>query len=421
MRFRRRAPLALRDVTAVAAAIFVVAAILGFLVAADFRLSSLGGQGGEFLSLWLGARAFLLASSSPYSADIAAAAQRLAYGGAALPGQNPLSVTLPFFLYPAFFPFVFVSSAVAARGIWLFLMQAALAATMMMSFSLADWRPPRTVIVLVAAGGVFAFYSVAAMLAGTPVILLALLYVGILRALQTDNDELAGLLLGLSFFKWQVGLLLVVLVLWRVFHEKRWGVLAGLIMTVVILAIASFLLYPTWLLPFLISTVGDIRSDYGLAAGQALNSLLPGSSLLASRALAAVLSSLLIYEWWSSRRAGFRRFMWLCFLALAATPLLGFRTELASLVALVPSMVLITSAAANRSRSGAWVAVLLAIAVFGVPWLLLARIHQLGNDVAAGLLFLFAPLATILGLYWTRWWFTRSPRTWLDEVRAAGG
>jgi hypothetical protein len=421
LNFRRRAPLTVRDVTMVVAAVFVTVGILGLLVAADLRISALGGQGGEFLSLWLGARAFLLNSSSPYSADIANAARQLAYGGSAFPGQNPLSVTLPFFLYPLFFPFVLVPSPVIARGIWLFLVQAALAATVMVSFSLVNWRPSRTVVVFLAAGGVFALYSVIAMMAGTPVVMLGLLYVGILRALQMERDEFAGLLVGLSFFNWQVGLLLVVLVIWRAFDEKRWGVFAGLLMTIAILAIVSFLLYPSWVLPYLVSVVGDIRAEYGIATGKVLQSLLPGSSVLASRVLAAVLSILLIYEWWASRRRGFRRFIWVSSLALAVTPLLGFRTELASLVVLVPSMILIVAAAVNRSRRGAWVAVILAVGVFGVPWLLLGRIHQLGNDLTVGSLFLFYPLATILGLYWTRWWFMRSPRTWLDEVRASGG
>jgi len=405
----------------VAVATLLAVAVPALLLAADLRLSALIGQGGEFLNLWLGARAFMVGSGSPYSVDIAAAAQNIAYGGAALPGQNPLSVTLPFFLYPMFFPFVFAPSPVVARGIWLFLTQAALSATVLISLALVNWRPPRAVVVLLATGGVFALYAVIAMLVGTPVILLGLLYVGILRALQTEHDELAGLLLALSFFKWQVGLLLVVLVVWRVFDEHRWGVLAGLAMAIVILGIVSFLLYPAWLLPFLVSTVGELRAEYGLTARQAMQSVLPASSLFASRALAVVLSILLIYEWWSSRRGSFRRFIWLSLLALAVTPLLGIRTEIANLVVLVPSTVLVSAAAVSRSRRGAWMAIFLAIAVFGLPWLLLVRVLQVGNAQIAGLLFLFYPLAAVLGLYWTRWWFTRSPRTWLDEVRAAGG
>jgi len=218
-----------------------------------------------------------------------------------------------------------------------------------------------------------------------------------------------------------VGLLLVVLVVWRVFDEHRWGVLAGLAMAMVILGIVSFLLYPAWLLPFLVSTVGELRAEYGLTARQAMQSALPASSLFGSRALAVVLSILLIYEWWSSRRGSFRRFIWLSLLALAVTPLLGFRTEIANLVVLVPSTVLVSAAAVSRSRRGAWMAIFLAIAVFSLPWLLLVRMLQVGNAQIAGLLFLFYPLAAVLGLYWTRWWFTRSPRTWLDEVRAAGG
>ena len=53
---------------------------------------------------------------------------------------------------------------------------------------------------------IFSFYSVSALLDGTPVILLCLLYFGILYALQNEQDELAGALLVLTFFRWEVGL-----------------------------------------------------------------------------------------------------------------------------------------------------------------------------------------------------------------------
>jgi hypothetical protein len=91
-----------------------------------------------------------------------------------------------------------------------------------------------------------------------------------------------------------------------------------------------------------------------------------------------------------------------------------------NLVALLPSFVLVSAAALQRRRPGAWLGILFLVLAFAVPWLLFWRQFAFDDQRAQDLLFLFLPCISVLGMYWTRWWFLRPARTWLDEVRAAG-
>jgi len=415
---RKRPPLTFREIAILTSLGVGAITVVGGLVAADIRLGRLIGGGGDFLSIWAGARAFVTLQAPPYSTDIAELAQQLAYGRAANPGENPYRLTVPFFLLPAFFPFALTSSAAVARGVWLCLAQGALAGSTLVTVSLMEWRAPRGILLLLGAVTVFGAYSFAAMSSGTPAIALGLLYPAILWALQTGRDELAGCLLVLACFMWEVGALFLLVMLWHVIYERRWGVLAGLGMTLVILLATSFLLYPGWLLPFLTATVGQIRSGYGAATGPILSQLWPEHGGKLAQAITVLLSGIFIYEWWSGRRGDARRFAWLSLLALSVTPLLGVRTELSHLVVLAPSVVWIYAASFHRARRGAGLALAAVVVVFVVPWFLAGRGLLVHDRAAHDYLFLFYPVFSIVGLYWTRWWFLRPNRTWLDEVHA---
>ena len=418
MAARKRPPLTFREIAILGSVIVGAVAVIGGLLAADIRLGGLIGGGGEFLSIWAGARAFVWGQQPPYSAEVAGLAQQLAYGRVANPGENPYRLTVPFFLLPFFFPFALSSSAAVGRGIWLCLCQAAVAGSASVTVALTEWRAPRAFLLLLGAATVFGLYSAAAMFSGTPAIVLGLLYPTILWAFQTERDELAGALLVFTCFMWEVGALFLILILWRVFYERRWAVIAGLAMTLVILLVSSFLLYPGWMLPFLVATVGQIRSGYGAAAGPVFHQIWPEHGTQIAQAVAVLLSGLFIYEWWSARHGDFRRFVWVCLLALSVMPLLGLRTDLGHMVVLGPSVVWICAASFQRARMGAGLALTAAVAVFVLPWLLVGRLLWLDDRAVYNYLFLFYPLFSIAGLYWTRWWFLRPNRTWLDEVRA---
>src|SRR5581483_8905737 len=262
------------------------------------------------------------------------------------------------------------------------------------------------------------YYSVSSLLDGSPVIFLGLVYVGILFALSQEQDELAGALLVFTLFYWEVSLLFAILLFWKVFLEKRWRVLAGFGMLLFTLLALSFLIYPGWVYPFLTAVYASIRTPFVLTAGAVLTRLSPVYGTRIPLGLAIFLVIMLGYEWSATRGSDFRRFVWAACLTLAATPPLGLRTELGNLAVMFPSLALIFAAATNRWKMGYWLTGLLLLIAFLVPWSLFVRWWLFHNQIWQDLLFLFFPVFIIVGLYWTRWWFTRPPRTWLDHVRS---
>lgn len=418
MKYKKRPPLTAREIQVLILIGLVAGAVLGTLVGADIRLSRGLPGGGGFFAPWEGARAFLFRHASPYGADIASAAQQAAYGRPARTGENPYQVAIPFFLLPAYFPLALASDPSTARGIWIFINEAALVGMAYLSLRLTEWQPSRLFQIGYALLSVFGFYSVVALLDGGPAILLGLLYPWILYAYHTGQDELAGALLVFTLFAWEIGFLFVLFMLWKTIYDKRWRVLAGLAMMLVLLSVVSFMIYPGWVFPFVRASLAAIRSQFGTTSGAILLRLFPDQGVQAAQASTVLLVILVLYEWAATRRADPRRFIWAGCLMLAVTPLLGLRTDTSNLVAVFPGLALIFAAIVNRWRSGYWLAGLLMLIALLLPWGWFVRWIWLKDQRALDYLILFLPVFTAVGLYWTRWWFVRPPRTWLEHVRS---
>lgn len=419
MQYRKRVQLSLKEILMLLGIGAAAVTVMGALVAADIRISRSIKGGGAFFNAWEGARVFLWEHGDPYSASTSRLAQELAYGRAARPEENPYMLNLPFLLLPAYFPVALISDPDVARGLWMGLSQAALIGTAFVSLKVIEWQPSRPLLVLYAMLLAFGFYSVVAVLEGTPVIMLGLLFSGILWAYLTERDELAGSFMALSLFAWEAGAAFLLLVVWRVFHDQRWRVLAGFGMTLIVLTSISFLLFPGWILPFLTATLAMIRAEFGVTLASILGGISSEQGVRIAQGVALLGLILLIFEWASGREADLRRFVWICCLALAIMPLLGFRTEMSNLVLLHPAMCLICAALVERWPTGGRLAGILLFFVLVVPWVLFGRWFFLHQQRDYDYLFLSYPLVSIAGLYWTRWWFVRPRRTWLDQVRTA--
>ncbi len=393
--------------------------VVGVLIGSDIGLSRIVAGGGEFYSGWQGARAFLFEHAGPYDRAVATQVQQLVYGRAARPTENPYILTIPFFLLPAFFPFALISDPNTARGLWMFLSELSLVGAALLSLQMIEWKPRRFFLVLYILLAIFGAYAVIALVDGTPAILLGLVFPATLYAYSNEEDELAGALLAVSLFYLEVGFLFLILILWKVFYERRWRILSGFAMSLLVLFIISLLMYPGWIFPFLSATLAALRSPFGISMPAVIAHLAPANQAIITQGVTLALIIDLIYEWITARGSDSRRFMWAAYLTLAATPLIGFRTEMSSLVVLFPSLPLIFAATANRWRGGYWLASLLLAIVLLVPWGLFIRWFSFQNQQAYDYMFLFYPLFTMAGLYWTRWWFVRPPRTWLDHVRPA--
>jgi hypothetical protein len=419
VKFKRRPFYSPRDI-GILGLIGLVSIILGaVLIGADIALSRVVHGGGGFFVGLEGARAFLFEHTDPYSEPVARLSQELAYGRTASAGENPYILTTPFFLMPFYFPFAFFSESASARGLWMFLCESGMVGASFLALRSIEWRPKLLFLFFFYLISIFNYYSVTALLEGTPVILLVLVYFGFLFAFSIERDELAGALLVLTLFYWQVGSLFLILVIWKTLYDKRWRVLYGFVMTFTILLILSFLIFPGWIFSFVIAIFTSFRSQFGITAGAIFGQLSPAHGNQITQAVTILVIAMLIYEWAATRRADFRRFLWAACLTLSATPLLGFRTELINLTVLFPCLALIFATTADRWKTGILLSSLLLAIVLLVPWAFYVQGSILKGERFYDYLFLFYPLFTIVGLYWIRWWFIRPPRTWLDHVRTS--
>ena len=231
----------------------------------------------------------------------------------------------------------------------------ALIASTLLCARLVDWQPPRALLLLICLLALVSYPTVTALLDGTVTTVLLLVFVAILRSIQTGKDELAGGLAVMALCKWEVGLPFLLLVTLGMVRERRWRIAAGFAMTLTILVALAFLVYPAWLTPFLVGTVAVMRSGYGVSTQSALVELMPNGAARIALALTIATLSVLIVEALGAGLPGSRRFAWAACLALAAAPLIGWRSEVPNLVTVVPGLVMIAAGGSQRRPYGPWI------------------------------------------------------------------
>jgi len=409
--------LTFREILFLIAAGIIAVLVLYGLAVGNYYLAGQLPDGGEFTLLRTGGRAFLFDRLEPYSAGVPEAVQEQVYGRPAESGEDVYILDIPFHLLILFFPLALFPDPVMARAFWMALSEIVLIVFLYFGFRLMDRRIPYIFIGLIAIAGFSSYYVFRSFLEGSSVILLGLAYASILLSLMTGRDELAGALMVVSAFQWEIGgLFLFFIVLW-VFWERRWRVFAGAGMSAFVLLVISLLWYPGWILPFLRAAWNSFRVGFGFSSHAILDQLFPKYSDILSWTLTATLIVSLGYEWWSARGAMFSHFLWAACLTLAATPLLGQPVELDQLFPLtLPVMLVVIISRERWKKLGDGVAFLLLLFFFGIPWLLYLQ----GAPETVGLskeqvLFIFWPAFAVLGLYWARWWMVHPPRTWLDR------
>jgi hypothetical protein len=396
-----------RDYQFIALVVIVFLAICAALISANLTLKG----GGDFYVHWVGARAFLFDKLDPYQGEVPAKVQQLVYEGSAKAGDEPYILDTPFQILPLYFPFALLSDPTTARALFTLILELALFALAILSLRLTEWEAPRIFTILFIFLAVFSFYSFRAIYEASPILIMGLLYIGILIAFRAELDELAGALLAVSLYYWEVGAPFLFLVFLRVYYEKRSRVFAGFFMLAFIMFFASFLLYPNWIIPFLRATANNLRADFGFNVRLILVDFFPAQGKALGWILTIGLFLVLGYEWSSARSGDFRRFYWASCLSLAAAPLLGFRTEMEHLAVLVIPLALVFAIVHDRwRRLGSALTILLMSAIFAIPWLL----YFLVGTISLKIIFLFLPLSTLIGLYWIRWWAIRPPRILSD-------
>ncbi|HET9908318.1 MAG TPA: hypothetical protein VFQ23_16845 [Anaerolineales bacterium] len=390
--------------------------LIGLLALNIYLARSL--PGGEWFYLrWSGARAFLFENVEPYSRTIAERVQELIYGRIATSTEYPYVLNDPFFIVLLYTPIALFPDFSLARGIWMLLSEAALIGTVLFTLSLLEWEPPGWLMISLLGFGLFSFFSLQSLLAASPTIFLIFIYLAILVALRSYSDELAGALLFLVAYQWEVGALFFLYILIMVFANRRWGVLTGFGMSLFLALVVSFLIYSGWGLPYIRAVLSDWIRGVSLNLNSVLAFWIPNSRFSIAAIVSAVITVVVFIEWIASTRSNFRRILWTSSLSLAATPLVGFAIFPSNHVVLIPALILILMLVWERWIRQRVLAYLLVFSVaLLVPFGLYYRSLTVEDRLYSDLLTVLPPVVTILGLYWMRWWVLHSPRTWMDQI-----
>ena len=371
--------------------------------------------GGDFYVHWVASRGFIFERIDPYSGEVPARVQELVYGDSANAGDEPYILDTPFHILLVYFPFSLLSDPQLARALYTLILELALFALALLSLRLTDWETPRYFSILFLLFCVFNFYTFQAIMEASPVLLLGLIYAGILLALRTEQDELAGALMAASLYYWEVGGPFLILAAWWAYRQRRSRVFAGLGMISFVFLAVSFLVYPNWLLPYLRAGMNNLRADFGFSTHEIFAHIFPSQSGIYAWIFIGILVIALGYEWNAALSSDHRRFYWAACLSLAVAPLLGFRSEMEHLSVLVIPFALIFAVIHDRwNRIGDFLTSLVLLIVVLVPWAVFFFALPRFGEITQEIMFLFLPLSTVIGLYWIRWWAIRPPRIWSD-------
>ena len=364
-----------------------------------------------------GAIEILRPRSNIYGGEIARSIQELVYGREAFAGEYKyiLSDPFPFVLFYA--PLAFLSNFPIVRAIWMLVAEAALFISVLFSYRLSEWGPPLGLNIILISFGLFSFFSLNALLTGSPAILLNFLYLGILLALRNQSDELAGVLLFLAAYQWEGGGLFFLVILIFVFANRRWGALAGFGMALIVLMIISFLVDSGWAMPYIRSVLSNLLQAQNLNLGAILSGWFPQVRFSLGWFFTVILIGVVAIESVGAIYAPFRRVVWVASLALAAMPLAGLVIFPSSNVVLILPLVLVISLVWERWPRGRLVAVaLIVLAFFVAPYYLYIETVLVYNPFYTELLSILPSVVMIIALYWMRWWVVHSPRIWADRI-----
>jgi len=387
------------------------------LLAANIVIARLLPGGEWFFLRWSGARAFLIEQIEPYSTEIAHRTQQVAYGRPAFSSEYAFVLNDPFYIVLLYTPLALFRDFALARGIWMLISEAALVGIVLLSFNLSEWQPPRWLYAGVLLYGLFGYFSINALVTGTPTILIMFLCLWILLALRSHSDELAGVLLLLVAYQWEVSGLFLLFIIVFVFANRRWNVLTGLAMALFVLLVVSFLTNPDWGLPYIRAVLSDWFRGANLSLGHILSTWIPDARYPLGTLVSIFLGIILFIEWLGSVHAHFRRLAWTAALSLAATPLMGFAIFPSNHVVLILPFILVLALVWERwQRRRVFLSFLILLLVLLIPYGMYLRVVYVYDPQVNDLIAALPPIAAIIGLYWMRWWVLHSPRTWFDQI-----
>lgn len=401
--------------------ILVIVLIIGLLIGMvwgnyHFARNNISGEG--FFIQWISIHALVTGGESPYSDAVTVQIQENAGAENSFAPGNPPRFTAPLYSGAVVIPFALIGDKALAHGLWLTLQLAAIFVIFIVGIRLTSWKPAWYIFLLILVFTIFSFHVLIPWLDGGMSIWAALFLVLALLAVQQNRNEVAGILLALSIIQPQMVILPVIFsLIWAGSQRKR-IVILWFFITLIFLSIVGLFLVPDWILQYLRILTKFTQNFPPGSPGYLFKNNWPGLGNQLGWVLSAVLSIVLLLEWWMALKKDFRWFLWTLCLTIVISQWIGIPTIPANFIGLILPLILLSSMITERwPHGGDWVAVffcvILLIWEWGLYWL------DISSSQPAMLINLIFPLPLMLlfGLYWVRWWAIKPRRLLVEELK----
>ncbi len=367
--------------------------------------------GQQFMQLYKPAVAFLKEGFGPYSREALTRVQVGVYGREALPTEFAYALDVPFHLFVLFLPFGLIQDADLALAIWMLFIEIVVLLLPWYILKTAEIEVSRRAFLIIMLAFVFYAPVFFSLLQGSLAPLAFFALIAALQAIQRESDELAGALLALSFLRVEwLGIFSVILFLWAI-TQKRWRVLVGFAMALILLNILAFIFLPAWVLDFLRAVLRNWISFSFESTFSILSAAFPAIGGRLALFLLAGMGGVLIWEWTNIREQGLRQLFWFMSLSAAALPLLGLPIGQNSLMAFAPGLMFGLILITERWQTyGLIFSMICSIGI--VAWSWAATVTSQPISALALPLSVF----TLLVLYWIRWWINQPRKFWADII-----
>jgi len=368
--------------------------------------------GKDFLIHWVGTRSFVYEGISPYSDETNQKIRDIVVSNEPQDFEQELRVIYPFYSEFIYIPFSIIEDYSTARVFWMVLLEVSIVVTVFAAICLSGWKPASWLLFLFLSYSLLCYQSIWALINGNVVVLVGLLVVLALRAIRDNNDIAAGLFLASATIKPHLVVMLIVFILLWAISQKRWTLIAGIIGGILGLIALGMLLIPDWILQNIEAIISIPGYNPILSMARAFETRLHGIGTQLKWGSVFILTTIVLVEWVQTLKKQFIHFLWTCCLTLAISQWIGLGRDPGNSILLILPIILIFSIIKERWKiAGDWIVLFVLIVLFAGVWSLYpGSIESLVNPLQRHSMLLPAPLFSIVGLYWIKWWVIRQTR-----------
>ncbi|MFC1997036.1 glycosyltransferase 87 family protein [Chloroflexota bacterium] len=354
-------------------------------------------QKSSFLANWEITRGLIFRGENPYNN----------------PDGRPFSSPLPVVLI--YSPFALIENFQIARTVWITVGQIASVIFAFLCIRLTSWQVNRWLVGLILFFALFWFPAVSVYIRGSETSMIAVLFAAAIFAIQKENDEIAGILLGLAALQPRVTLLGVLIVLLWAGSHRRWALHFWTGVVFIFSSGIGMIFLPRWPLDFFWSALRNIDFSFGKTIIETTTRWWPGVGLQIGWGIFILASITLIFEWWLAWGKSQERLIWVLALTFILTIWIGVETNIDHVFMLMLSLIVIFMAWNRRwGWSGQIFTVLIPTLLLpGLWWSFIIFARQGISGSMNPVLMIAFPFLLLISLYWVRWWFLRP--TYLDK------